>query len=381
MNANPYCPLKLIRTVMFLPLLFMLFLSTTNGSNVIKVGVILPVSGPLTPFGKSTLEGIKFGIDEINKQNGVKGRPVKLIVEDNKGDKTQSVLAYKKLCGINRVVAVLGPITSTNSLAVANHTRKLKVPTISPTATNDRVAPKSPYMFRACFNDGFQGKVVANYAITHKNFKTAAIITDLGSDYSKGLGISFKKYFSEAGGTVVIEESYQQKDTEFGAQLSRIKTSKAEVIFVPGYPPEVPLIIKQAKVVGVNAAFCGADGWDHDSVISNSGENIIGSFIVGAFSQDDQREAVQKFVQSMGPGVGTFEALGYDAASILIEAMNSGISSEAIKAGLHSIKDFEAVTGIININSKGDAVKSAVIMSIEKDGNAYIKKYKTTLHP
>ena len=236
-------------------------------------------------------------------------------------------------------------------------------------------------MFRTCFNDSFQGKIIANYAIDTRKARKAAIITDLGSDYSKGLAASFKKSFEGVDGQVVAEESYQQKDTEFGAQLAKIKSSGAEVVFVPGYPPEVPLIIKQAKVIGLEATFCGADGWDHESVLSNSGDNIIGSFIVGALSKEDPRPAVQSFVKLMGDDAGTFEALGYDTVTLLSHAMKVGVTREAIKKGLESIKGLETVTGLVTITPKGDAEKNAVIMSIEKTGDSFVKKYQATVAP
>lgn len=350
-------------------------------AETVKFGVNLPLSGALTPFGKSTLDGIQLRVNQINQAGGVNGHNLELVVEDNKGDKAQCISVYKKLTGIANVAAVIGPITSTNALAIANQASQAKTPTISPTATNDKVAPKSPYMFRACFNDSFQGRVIANYAIRNRQLLKAATMVDLGSDYSKGLAQSFSDVFTREGGAIVAQESYQQKDTEFGAQLAKIKAAGAQLVFVPGYPPEVPLIVKQAGVIGLDAQFCGADGWDHESVIENSGDKIIGSFIVGAFSAEDTRAAVQQFVATMGANAGTFEALGYDSVSLLAEALKTGIDRESIRSGLLAIKNFEAVTGAITIKESGDAEKSAVILTIVKEGDRYIKKYQATVQP
>ncbi|HCE43076.1 MAG TPA: hypothetical protein DET40_05980 [Lentisphaeria bacterium] len=351
----------------------------------IKVGVNLPLSGNLTSYGKATLDGIKLKAEEINAAGGVNGSKLVLIIEDNKGDQTETRNAYKKLAGSDKVVAVLGPITSTNAIAVRRDAAEIKVPVISPTATNDKVTLKNPYMFKACFSDSFQGKIAANYAIKDKGLKTAAILIDMNSDYSKGLCESFKKAFETAGGKVVAQESYQQKDTEFGAQLKKIKESNAQTLFVPGYPPEVQLIIKQAKVIGYDSRLCGADGWDNEAVINGSGPNVEGCFIVGAFSREDQRPAVQNFVSSFDKMYktkpGTFEALGYDTVSMLIEALKKGSTPEAVKDGLHAIKDFEAVTGKISVTSEGDVEKNAVILEIGKDGGKFVGKYKATVNP
>lgn len=353
---------------------------------VVKVGVSLPLSGNLAPFGKPAAEGIRLRAAEINAAGGVNGVRLELVIEDNKGDATETVNVFNKLAGTDRVVAVIGPLTSTNALAIRRLAKERKVPVISPTATNDKVTLKNGWMFRTCFNDSFQGAIVANHAIRNLKLKRAAVLLDMNSDYSKGLCASFKKAFTAAGGAVVAEESYQQKETEFGIQLKRIRDSGADVLFVPGYPPELQLIIKQAKVAGLTAKLCGADGWDNDSVINGSGPNIEGSFIVGAFSPDDRRPAVQKFLaayaaQGLGKP-GTFDALGYDSVSLLAEALKAGATPEAVRGGLAGIRNHEAVTGTISISPDGDAVKSAVILDITRTaGGAFAATYNTTVNP
>jgi branched-chain amino acid transport system substrate-binding protein len=354
-------------------------------SGEIKVGINLALSGNLASYGKATLDGIKLKADEINSAGGIAGNKIILIIEDNKGDQTETKNAYKKLAGSDRVVTVIGPITSTNAIAVRRDAAELKVPVISPTATNDKVTLRNPYMFRTCFNDSFQGKIAANFAIKDKGYKTAAILVDMNSDYSKGLSESFKKAFEAAGGKVITQEGYQQKDTEFGAQLKKIKESEAQTIFVPGYPPELPLIIKQAKVIGLDARLCGADGWDNETVINGSGNNIEGCFIVGAFSREDKRDAVRNFVASFektyNDRPGAFAALGYDSLSVLAEALKKGTTPEAVKDGLHAIKDLDAVTGKITVTPDGDVEKNAVILEITREGDKYIAKYKATVNP
>ncbi len=351
----------------------------------ILVGVIHPLSGPLAPYGKASLAGVQMRVDEINAAGGIGGRRIRLLVEDEKGDSTAAENAFNKLGGSDRVAAMVIPVTSTNALAVRKAARKLGIPSISPTATNDKVTVDNEYMFRACFNDSFQGRIVAGYAFRDLGIKTAAVFKDLNSDYSKGLSASFTKCFEELGGKVVAEESYQQGDTDFGAQLKKIKESGAGLLFVPGYPPEVPLVIKQARALGLEARLCGADGWDNDAVINGSGDGAAGCFLVGAFSREDSRPAVKRFVEAFtrrgGAAPGTFEALGYDSMSLLAEAMKKGTTSAAIREGLAGVKGFEAVTGTITIDPAGDAVKGAVILDIQKDGDRFATKYKATVNP
>lgn len=363
----------------------------TADGDTIAVGVIVPLSGDLASYGASTLDGIKFRVQEINEAGGLGGKQIVLKIEDNKGDQGQTITSYKKLTGPGGVSAVIGPITSTNSLAVLNDVTSAQCPTISPTATNDTVAPGSDYMFRACYKDSFQGEIVANYASGDLGIQQAAVLVDKGSDYSIGLANSFKKAFTAAGGQVVAEESYKQKDTEYGAKLAKIKDSGAELVFLPGYPGETPLILRQAEVMGLDAKFCGADGWDHPDTLQKSGDKIVGSFIVGAFSPEDQRPEVQEFLAKMkGADVaspGSFEALGYDSMSLIAKAIETHGSSRAkITEGLLAIEQLPCVTGAITITAEGDAVKAAVVMGIEKAEEptaeeTYVKKYLKTVQP
>lgn len=351
----------------------------------IKLGVDLPLSGSLAFYGKTTLEGIKLRVALINEAGGVNGAPLVLVIEDNKGDATETVNIFNKLVGSDKVVAVLGPIISTNALACRRVAKELKVPLISPTATNDKVTLKNGYLFRTCFNDSFQGQIIGNYAARNLGLKKAAVLVDMNSDYSKGLAASFKKTFTADGGRLVAEESYQQKDTEFAPQLKKIKDAGADLLFVPGYPPEVQLIVKQAKVTGLTARLCGADGWDNEAVINGSGPGIAGSYIVGAFSAEDTRPVVHDFLAACEKAKqekpGTFSALGYDTVSLIAEALKTGSTSEDIRKGLLGIKNFPAVTGDLSISPDGDAIKSAVVLEIVRTGDTFTTKYRATVSP
>ena len=309
-----------------------------------------------------------------------------MVVEDNKGAPAETRNSFIKLASSDKVICVIGPITSTNALTIRRDAQELKVPVISPTATNDKVTQRNPYMFRACFNDSFQGRIVASFAYKEKGIRKAAILTDMNSDYSKGLSKSFKDHFSALGGKVVAEEGYQQKETEFGSQLRRIAASGAETVFVPGYPPELPLIIKQAKVVGLTARLCGSEGWDNEPVINGSGDNIEGCFIVGAFSREDKRPVVQSFSvdfeKAFGTKPGSFQALGADSVTMLAEALKTGATTpEATKDALRKLKDVELITGKTSITPDGDVEKSAVILEIRHEGEKFEAKYLSTVEP
>ncbi len=361
-----------------------------NGGNssadAIKIGVILPLSGGLAPYGKNCLAGIELRVEQINAAGGINGKKIQLIKEDNQGKKPETVQAYKKLTGIDKVVAVIGPITSTNSLSIVREATRTKTPTVTPMATNDKVAPASPYMFRAIFNDTFQGKVLADYTLNEMKFTKAAAIRDQGSDYSKGLIANFTKFFEAGGGKVVTVESYQTGETEFGAQLSRIKQSGAQVVFVPSYPPALQKIIKDAAVIGLEAVFCGSDGWDDPTVINGSGDKIVGAYFTSAVAEDVTRPIVQDFFKAIKAktgreSAGSFEAEGYDSVSIVAEGLKAGTTKEEVHAALTKIKGLELVTGTISFDKDGESLRSAFIMSVKKDGDKFAKHLLKTANP
>ncbi len=369
---------------------FILIVTGISGalaSRTVKIGLILPLSGSLASYGKAVLAGVRLSEAQTNGRGGFNGKRIQLFVQDNRGKKDETIKAFNNLAR-NRVVAIIGPLTSDNAIVLRQLAKTHKLPLITPTATNDKVTQNNLYVFRTCFNDSFQGYVIANYIYNNMKLSNAAIFKDLSSDYSRGLCNSFKDTFNAIGGRITAEESYQSKDNDFKIQLRNIKASRAEAIFLPGYPPEVPKIIRQAKEMKLVLVFCGAEGWDNDVVINGSGPNIEGSIIVSAFSKDDKRKNVTEFIQDFNrvyrSDPGTFEALGYDTFSLLgqaIKGCGNNPNRKAIKNKLYEVKDYQGVTGIVSMDSSGDVRKSAVIMMIVKSGNKYIKKYKTTILP
>ncbi len=251
-------------------LVLVFLISTLGFAEEIKIGVIAALSGPIAFYGQTTLNGMKLAIEQINAQGGINGQQIKLIIEDNKGDSTESVTIAKKLINVDKVTAILGPIISTNCLAVAPIAQEAKVPMLTATETNTQITTIGDYISRICFIDPFQGEVLANFAIDNLKINTAAVLKDSGSDYSIGLSNSFKRVFEKRGGKIVYEGSYMAKDTDFSSQLTAIKSKTPDVIFIPGYS-EVAIMVKQAREFKINSVFLGSDGWDKD-ILSTAGE-------------------------------------------------------------------------------------------------------------
>ncbi len=349
----------------------------------IKVGSFLSMTGGTATFGQSCGNGIKLAIEEINAQGGVLGRQVELILEDDRSLAQEAKTAAVKLIQQDKVVALLGEVASSSSLAAAPDAQRAGVPMISPASTNPKVTETGDYIFRVCFIDPFQGQVMAKFAINTLQAKSAAVFTDVKSDYSVGLAQYFKNTFAEMGGSIVSEESFAQGDIDFKAQLTSIKSKNPDVIFIPGYYTEVGQIARQARELGITAKFLGGDGWDSPETAQIGGAAVEGAYFSNHYSAEDPNPVVQNYVAKFkakynaepdGMGV-----LGYDAANVLFDAMKRAGTTDgpALRDAIAATKGFEGVSGIINIDENRNAVKSAVVLEIS--GGKY--KYTETIAP
>lgn len=352
-------------------------------SDVIKIGAMYEVTGGQATFGTSAVNGAKLALKEINAKGGLLGKKVELVVGDNKSEPSEAANVTTKLITQDKVVAVMGSTTSSNTIAASGVAMSNKVPLISAAATNPKVTVDEngkvkDYIFRACFIDPFQGTVGANFARNVLKAKTAAIYIDNSSDYSKGLAQFFKESFVKNGGIIVAEEAYLQKDQDFKATLTKIKAANPDIIYVPGYYEEVGKIIKQGRELGITAPFLGGDGWDSPKLVEIAGaEALNNTFLTNHYSPEDKSPAVVEFVEKYKKEYGqvpdAMAALGYDTMMILADAITRANSTapDKIREALAATKDFKAVTGTITINATHDATKSAVILEYVNGKQVY----------
>ena len=234
------------------------------------------------------------------------------------------------------------------------------------------------YIFRVCFIDPFQGKVMAKFMIEHLKLKKVAILRDVKNQYSVGLADVFSKEVTSRGGEVLTDVSYQGEDVDFKAQLTQIKSKNPEAIFIPGYYGEVALITNQARQLGIKSIFLGGDGWDSNDLVKNSKKAANGSYYSNHYSTESTDPKVQDFIQKYKGKYSevpdAMAALGYDAAKIMTAAMErvTEMTPEQIKNEIAKTKDFPGVTGNITLNDQRDAVKSAVVVQIADDARKFI---------
>lgn len=356
-------------------------------ADVIKLGANLEMTGGNATFGQSASNGAKLAIKEVNAKGGVLGKQLTLTVADNKSEAAESANAMQKLISQDKVVAIIAPIASSSVIAGAQVLQDSKVPAISPTASNPKVTVDPAtgkvrdFVFRAAFIDPFQGSVMANFAGKSLKAKTAALYIDNSSDYAKGLAQFFKETFLKNGGTIVSEEAYLQKDTDFKATLTKIKAKNPDVIFAPGYYQEVGMLVKQARELGITVPVMGGDGWDSAKLPEIAGAQALNNtFFSNHYSPDDNSPAVKAFVENYKKEYNqtpdAFAALSYDATMMVIKAMERANSADPVKIKdeLAKTKDYAAVSGKISLNETHDAVKSAVIIEMKEGKQTFREK-------
>ncbi|MGG3495324.1 ABC transporter substrate-binding protein [Peribacillus simplex] len=358
---------------------------TSGDGDTIKIGVNLELSGGVASYGQSISEGLELATAEINKE-GIDGKKIKLIKVDNKSEASEATSGAIKLTSQDKVAAIVGAATSTNSIAQVQIAQDNKVPVISPSGTSPEITfskdKLNDYIFRTSFIDPFQGTVAANFATKEIKAKSAAIYIDSASDYSKGLAAAFKEQFEKNGGKIVAEEAYIAKDTDFRSTLTRLKSAKPDFIFLPGYYEEAGLIVKQARETGLDVPFMGGDGWDSPKLVEIAGAKALNNtFITNHYSSGDPDEKIQKFVSAFkakykDKSPDAFNALGYDTGYFLADAIKRAGSadSEKIKEALEKTKDLELVTGTFTLDEKHNPIKSATILEFKEGKQVFNTK-------
>ena len=349
-----------------------------SGENVIKIGVFEPQTGENGGGGLQEVYGIRYA-NQVYPTVEIGGTEytIELVEVDNKSDKTEAVTAAQKLVS-EGVVGILGSYGSGVSIAAGDIFAEAGIPAIGCSCTNPQVTSGNDWYFRVCFIDPFQGTVMANYAIQN-GYESAAIITQLGDDYSSGLGSYFKSSFEEHGGTIVAEEQFQTNQSDFKAILTNIKAANPDIIFAPSSITTAPLIIKQAREMGITAVIAAGDTWENATIIENAGADaegiVLSTFYDEAAPANDEAASFltgfKEYLTSIGEPdvIPAVSALGYDAYLTLVQAIKDAGSTDpaAIRDALVNVQ-VTGVTGDIKFDENGDADKSLAFIKTVKDG-------------
>jgi len=373
--------------IVLLALAFSCVRKPNNGEqnrSAIKIGFFGDLTGQTFNFGRSAYNGVLMAATEINQLGGINNRQIDVVIEDDKGSPEEAARLTAKLIDHDKVVAIIAGGTSGNSRAAAPKAQASHIPLISPSSTDPAVTQNGDYIFRTCFVDSFQGEVMATFAANTLKAKKAAILFDLNSPYGRGLTEFFELSFRKLGGDIVNKQSYMQGDADFKGQLSSIKSTEPDVIYIPGYYGDVALIAKQARALGMDQPLLGGDGWDAPELWQLGGAALNNSYMSTHYSVDDPSRAIQAFVQEYKHRYGNLApdahaALAYDATRLLFDAIRRAGTTDSpkLRDALAQTKDFDGVTGIITIDADRNAIKPAVVLKLQDA--AFI--YQETIQP
>jgi branched-chain amino acid transport system substrate-binding protein len=363
---------------------------TKKDSGTIKIGVNLELTGDVSIYGVPEKVAFQMAVEEINKAGGINGKQVELVVYDNAYDATKAVANAQKLVE-DGVVAMLGSATSGMTLAIAPIAKDNKIVAFTPSGTNSKVTVEAdlktvnPWVFRACFIDPFQGKVLANFATTNLKAKKVAVMVNGGSEYSKELASIFSAQVVANGGSVVDTVTYADADTDYNAGLTSLASKSFDVLFVADYAKNAGLIIGQARVISglETTPILGPDGFEDPALNSLAGgaDKVNNVYFSTHFSTLSDNAKVKTFIdahkafvakvnaaesQNYAPVPSALSALAYDAAYMLFAAIDNANSTDPskIRDALEGLTTFSGVTGDITFDALHNAVKPAFIITL-----------------
>ena len=346
----------------------------------IKIGEFASLTGKEAVFGQNAHKGTLFAIEEINAAGGVLGRQLELLTEDDQSKAGESATAVKKLISRDKVVALLGEITSGRTLEAAPVCQNARIPLISPGATAAEVTAKGNYIFRVFFIDPFQGTVMAKFAQDALHIRRVAVLSSVSSAQSVGLAKYFRERFTAGGGTVVLEQKYAEGDKDFRAQLTAIKAAGVEGVFIPGYYAEAALIAKQARELGLAVPLLGVDGWESPELLAIGGAAVEGAYLSTHYSPENQAPGVvtfnERFRRRWAIDSNALSALGYDSALVLVDAIRRAGTTDGpkLREALAATRDFVGATGLITFDAQRNPTKPAVVLTVKNGRFAFVQE-------
>ncbi len=356
--------------------IFLLPFSAAIASDSIKIAAIYAFSGPAAEANHSSVRGVRFAVDEINAAGGIAGRTIELLELDNQSSPIGSKVAADAAVKAD-VVAIIGAAYSAHSMAVAKVAQSHGIPMITNVSTNPAVTRVGDYIFRVCFNDIFQGRVMAEFARKEIKLDKVVTIYDMSSDYSIGIAATFEERFSRLNGVVLARIPYKARQPNFRDIISLIHSAHPDGVFIAGHY-ECGRIIAEAIENGMTAVPLGGDGWDEPIFYEMGGKHIKSGYYSTHWHQDIETAASRRFVARYGKygKLWSSTALAYDAVRLLADAIERAGSTNrvAVRNELARTRNFEGVTGAISLDEHGDPIKSGVIMQIEDGVPVYLKQ-------
>ena len=350
-----------------------------SSSESIKIGFIGPLTGDYANYGTLCKQAVEMAIDEINANGGINGVEVKLYAEDSEGDSQKALAAMEKLSSSDKVCAIVGPVLTGESFSVAERAQAEGIVMITPSASHKDITSVGDYIFRTTPSDGLQGEVAGKYWYEVLGYRKLAVLY-AKNDYSQGLYESMSEAFKADGGEIVAAATFMVGDKDFKTQLTNLKNTNAEAIYIPDYTAEMAQILEQATQLGIDKPFLSSDGFLSEEIYTLAGQYTDGVVYTASakiVESDKNKVFKENYTAKYGVGPDSFASNAYDATYILASVIEKvGTDRKAIKEGMKQVKDFEGVNGIINFAENGDLVASQGIYKVEGTTPVYIGAYK-----
>ena len=347
----------------------------------LKIGFI--VAGDRAPY----LNGAQLAVDEINERGGIFGTPIELVSLINiEASLPLSIQTAEDMILKDRVIAIIGPNRSTHAVAVGPIAQRYGVPMITTSASNPDVTKAGDFVFMASVTDAFQGKVLAQFAITELNVTTAATLALSGDVYTEGISEFFILNFSGLGGEIVANESYESGITDFTEQLTRVVATQPEAFFISSFARDIGPITQQARAsplqntVGTPTLFLGTDTWDNEVLLADEDAEVEGSFFTTHFSPSTDEPAARAFIDTYQSIYGEVPtggiAVNYDAVKLLVAAIEraGSLAPEAIRDQLTATENYIGATRIESYDENRHPTKSSVILTIQNGEKQFYKQ-------
>ncbi len=341
----------------------------------VKIASIYAFSGVAAESNRPAFEGVRYGVTELNQRGGILNRPVELIEFDNRSTPIGAKVAARRAIEAD-VTAVIGASWSSHSLAIAKVVQPAGIIMITTDSTNPQVTLVGDYIFRVCYTDTFQGRVMARFARAHLNAGKAIVFINIASDYSMGLAQAFSAFFQDAGGTVLGSIHYKHQQDQFKDVVAQARAFQPDVLFIPGHDESARLILA-AQEAGIQGIPLGADGWSTEIFFERGGYRITRGYYCTHWSEMVDNQASRDFVDRYRRPDYTLstEPLGYDAVLLLADAIKRAGTLEraAVRAALAATRSYAGVSGAITFDASGDPLKATIIMAIENGRRQYLE--------
>lgn len=348
--------------------------SSADGA-VVKIGFIGPLTGDYANYGTLCRQAVEMAIDEINAKGGVNGASIKLFAEDSEGDSQKALAAMEKLSSSDKVCAIIGPVLTGETFSVAERAQAEGIVIITPSASHKDITNVGDYIFRTTPSDGLQGEVAGKYWSQVLGYTKLAVLY-AKNDYSQGLYESMSETFTQDGGQIVAAETFMVGDKDFKTQLTKLKNTDAQAIYLPDYTAEMAQILEQAAQLGIDKPFLSGDGFLSEEIYSLAGQYTDGVVYTASARVEESnknKEFKDAYTARWGIGPDSFATNAYDATYILVSVIEKvGTDRKAIKTGMEQVKDFEGVNGIINFAPNGDLVAYQGIYEVHGTTPEYV---------